>query len=200
MAYQRQWLQTMVHSFVSEEFATFMTKNGICHIQTAPKHPSSNGLAERAVQTVKAGMKKGTDPDFEKKLQKFLLTYRVTPQETTGKTPSELMFKRRSPHETWQLAARSQQVGQTKASINEADRRSRKQGKSLPSRWSCNGQELLCKAQHGFTGRVSEVINPVMYNVHLKDGRVVRRHIDQMRRYHTYNLTPKRGTVLTHHQ
>ena len=38
--------------FVSEEFFNFLTNNGVEHIQTAPKHPSSNGLAERAVQTV----------------------------------------------------------------------------------------------------------------------------------------------------
>ena len=32
--------------------------NGIRHIQTAPYHPSSNGMAERAVQVVKQGIKK----------------------------------------------------------------------------------------------------------------------------------------------
>nr|XP_054761014.1 uncharacterized protein K02A2.6-like [Lytechinus pictus] len=43
--------------FVSEEFATLMNNNNICHIQTAPKHPASNCLAERGVQTVKAAIK-----------------------------------------------------------------------------------------------------------------------------------------------
>ena len=43
-------------NFTSEEFETFMRKNGIAHITSAPYHPASNGLAERAVQTVKSGI------------------------------------------------------------------------------------------------------------------------------------------------
>ena len=44
--------------FVSVEFETFLLKNGIKHITSAPYHPSTNGLAERAVQIVKQGLKK----------------------------------------------------------------------------------------------------------------------------------------------
>ena len=47
-----------VSCFVSAEFKEFLTKNDICHITSAPYHPFSNGLAERAEQTVKQGIKK----------------------------------------------------------------------------------------------------------------------------------------------
>ncbi len=37
--------------FTSTEFATFSRGNGICHVFSSSYHPSSNGLAEQAVQT-----------------------------------------------------------------------------------------------------------------------------------------------------
>ena len=43
--------------FVSDEFAMFLKQNGVKHIRCAPYHPSSNGLAERFVQTFKTAMK-----------------------------------------------------------------------------------------------------------------------------------------------
>ena len=44
--------------FVSSEFQEFGKHSGIRHITSAPHHPSTNGLAERAVQTVKYGLKR----------------------------------------------------------------------------------------------------------------------------------------------
>ena len=81
--------------FTSEEFATFMSKNGIRHVTTAPYHPSSNGLAERAVETFKKGMAKMHESEERVKLQRFLFTYRCIPHSTTGVPPAELLMGRR---------------------------------------------------------------------------------------------------------
>ena len=61
--------------FTSSEFATFMSENGIRHIRTAHFHPSSNGLAERFVQSFKQAMKsaKATEKSINKHLSAFLL-------------------------------------------------------------------------------------------------------------------------------
>ena len=52
-------------AITSEELKQFTRKDGICHVTSAPYHPSTNGLAERAVQTSKASMKKLTARSIE---------------------------------------------------------------------------------------------------------------------------------------
>ena len=81
--------------FVSEEFESYLSKNGIKHTTSAPHHPASNGLAERAVQIVKRGLKKDTSGDIKTRLARVLFNYRMTPQSTTGVSPSELLLGRR---------------------------------------------------------------------------------------------------------
>ena len=46
--------------------------NGIKHITSAPYHPSTNGMGERAVQTVKEGLKRLTCGTLETRLSRFL--------------------------------------------------------------------------------------------------------------------------------
>ena len=81
--------------FTSEEFEQFLVKNGIKHVTSAPYHPASNGLAERAVQTFKEGMKKMKEGSIETKVSRFLFKYRITPQTTTGVAPAELLMGRK---------------------------------------------------------------------------------------------------------
>ena len=78
--------------FVSSEFEKFLSENGIHHRKTAPYHPASNGLAERAVQILKQGLKKIKNGSMEERLAKLLFNYRITPQSTTGTSPAQLLF------------------------------------------------------------------------------------------------------------
>ena len=69
--------------FTSRVFSEFMRQNGIQHVKVAPYHPASNGLAERAVQTFKAGVKKMIVGTLEDRISRFLFAYRTTPHTTT---------------------------------------------------------------------------------------------------------------------
>ena len=82
--------------FVSEEFAAFLEANGVKHIRSAPYHPSTNGAAEKMVQTLKHTLRAGNQRGLtlEQNLASFLLQYRSTPHTTTGATPSSLFLGR----------------------------------------------------------------------------------------------------------
>ena len=80
--------------FVSAEFETFLERNGIQHVTASPHHPASNGLAERAVQTVKNGLKKMQPGPITDRLARLLFSYRTTPHTTTGTTPADLLLGR----------------------------------------------------------------------------------------------------------
>ena len=80
--------------FTSQEFKDFITNCGIHHITTAVYKPSTNGLAERMVQTFKKALRTSADP-VQLTIDRFLFNYRLTPHSTTGVSPSELMFGRR---------------------------------------------------------------------------------------------------------
>ena len=82
-------------SYTSEEFSTFMSNNGIVHVTTASYHPSSNGLAECAVQTFKQGLKRTPGSSIQERVSKFLFNYRITPHTTTGVSPATLLMGRR---------------------------------------------------------------------------------------------------------
>ena len=81
-------------AFTSIEFQTFVEKNGIRHVRSAPYHPSSNGQAERVVQTFKEAILKTTG-DVQTRLARFLFQYRLTPHSSTGLSPAEMLLGRR---------------------------------------------------------------------------------------------------------
>ena len=96
MTFASQGLPEMVVSdngpaFASKEFEEFLRKNGVRHVTSAPYHPSSNGLVERAVQTFKQAMKKQKG-SLQTRLSRFLFKYRITPHTTTGQAPVQLRW------------------------------------------------------------------------------------------------------------
>ena len=81
--------------WTSSEFKEFMVNNGISHITSEPYQPSTNGLAENMVKTLKSALAHVEQGGLRKKLDQFLFRYRVKPHCTTGKAPCELLLGRK---------------------------------------------------------------------------------------------------------
>ena len=179
--------------FTSEEFATFMKMNAINHIRGAPYHPATNGLAERAVQTVKAALKKMRGP-LQTKLSRFLLSYRTTPQSTTGQTPAELLLKR-------QLRTRiASVVPDVNATVGNKQQSQSQRRRTPPLREFAVGATVYAR-NHGHgekyvPGYVIDRAGPVSYTVEVViDGRPLhwKRHIDQLHARFPPSNTPPDG-------
>jgi hypothetical protein len=167
--------------FTSDEFQKFMTLNGIKHITSAPYHPSTNGLAERAVQTFKNGMKKQGAGSIQTKVSRFLFHYRTTCQSTTGQTPAELLLNRKL---------------KTRLDLIQPNLRERVERKQCQQQINhpCKSKSEFQEGDHVYVknygvqgdkwlkGHVIEKNGSVSFKVKLNGQNVVKRHIDQMKK------------------
>ncbi|XP_065190696.1 uncharacterized protein K02A2.6-like [Sycon ciliatum] len=167
--------------FTSSEFQQFCSSNGIKHTLVSPYHPASNGLAERAVQTVKSGLKKlsGAGGDLASRLHRFLFHYRLTPQSTTGQSPFQLLMNR-TPRSRLDLT-----FPDTSARVLN------KQGAAVDRR-TARASDLCCgdavwvinftSTPKWMPGVLEECLGPATFTVRLDDGRIWKRHADHIRR------------------
>ena len=165
-------------SFTSGEFRHFCEMNGIKQIHSSPYHPATNGLAERAVLTVK-GLRKTTG-DLETRLFRFLSRYCVTPYTTTGQCPSELLMNRRprTRLDLVQTSVGDKVLQKQNISIEQHDRKAHDRifhpGDPV-SALNFNGSPKW------LPGVLQERLGPVTFTVGLQDGRVWKRHQDHLR-------------------
>ena len=167
--------------FVSEEFESFLKTNGIRHTTSAPYHPSSNGLAERAVQIVKRGLRKIKSSSMNTRLAKVLFSYRITPQGTTGLAPAELLLGR-SPRTRLDLLRPN-----TADRVEEKQRQQkRKHDSKAKARTFEEGEAVLVKnfgrGCRWLPGKIIECSSPGSFKVCLEDGRMRRCHQDHLRK------------------
>ena len=90
-------------AFTSQEFADFLSRNGVVHVKTALYHHSSNWQVKRYVGTFKKSFKSLEGPDTKLKLNRLLFHYRTTPHSSTGVSPAEKLMKRRLRTPFYQL-------------------------------------------------------------------------------------------------
>ncbi|XP_043242295.1 uncharacterized protein K02A2.6-like isoform X3 [Amphibalanus amphitrite] len=80
--------------FVCPEFKTFCKRNGVRHVTSPPYSPHSNGLVERAVQTLKQGLQRQSTGSLSTRLSRFLFRYRSMPHSVTQQSPAEMLLGR----------------------------------------------------------------------------------------------------------
>ena len=171
--------------FASKEFGNFMAKNGILHVKTAPRHPSSNGLVERSVRAFKDGMKKleGSEGTVHTKLSRFLVAYRSTPQTTTGVTPAELLFNRR-------LRTRMDLIRPDVRQRVEAQQSSQKEqhNNTRTARQFAEGDKVLVKnfspGPKWKKAHIESRTGPLSYTIKSEDGVVTCGHVDHILKRH----------------
>ena len=168
--------------FTSEEFASFCRFNGIKHIRVSPYHPSSNGLAERFVQTFKVAMRKSEKDglSFSHRLSSFLLLYRATPQGTTAVPPSMLFLGRCL---RTRLDLLRPDLG-SKVASHQASQKEHHDAHSRP-RYLQVGNSVMVRDFHGSSrwvpAKIVEQLGPVSFMVQTESGIVWKRHTDHIR-------------------
>ncbi|XP_063366280.1 uncharacterized protein K02A2.6-like [Cydia amplana] len=82
--------------FISEEFKIFCTERGIILHSTIPYWPQMNGEVERQNRDIlkRLRISQIEKTDWKLALLEYLRMYNSTPHSVTGKTPSELFFRR----------------------------------------------------------------------------------------------------------
>ena len=166
--------------FMGEEFNTFTTVNGIKHITSAPHHPASNGLAERAVQIVKSGLRKVTEGSMNTRLAKILFAYRLTPHTTTGVSPSELLFNRRPRCRLDLVKPSIQQRVENKQFAQKCNHDMTSNTRQFSPNDLVLVKNLNTTGQKWIPGCIIEQAGPLSYIVKLEDGRTFRRHVDHL--------------------
>lgn len=165
--------------FSAGEFKNFCHRNGVQHYQVAPYMPSSNGVAERNVQTVKNFLKKlEPNADVEVELASFLLSHRTT-RLSCGKSPAEMLMGR--------------QLKTCLDNIRPPKKRSFKQGKFQEYDPVWVRQFRAGGARSWGEGVVRRQVGHRVYEVELLTGSVQKRHDHQLRaRVNCDDLWPER--------
>ncbi|XP_049886537.1 uncharacterized protein K02A2.6-like [Pectinophora gossypiella] len=171
--------------FASTEFETFLKKNGVDHIFSAPYHPASNGAAENAVKICKRTIKKALKQKLyvETALSRFLIAYRNTEHYTTGDSPARILLGRSLRMRLDKLkpdrSSRAREIQRRRSEADAGD-------DSRRHRQLAAGESVWCRdyrsADKWLSGKVIDKLGNTDYSVKCDNGLEVHRHIGQLRR------------------
>ncbi|XP_062704251.1 uncharacterized protein K02A2.6-like [Aedes albopictus] len=182
--------------FVAGTIKMFLSANGIKQILTSPGHPSTNGEAENMVKTFKATLIKSLsegDKDVRGIVANFLLGYRKAVHCTTQLSPAQAMLGRDIKSTLDRFNPRH--VSQDKEVVARVTQNIRKQQKSQIKNYRGTrnssfavGDRVIVRDYRDpnkpswTSAVVREIVGQRNYRVELAEsGRVIKRHLDQMR-------------------
>ncbi|XP_058024066.1 uncharacterized protein K02A2.6-like [Ahaetulla prasina] len=153
-------------------FERYLAEEGIRHVLSAPFHPATNGLAERFVRSAKEALSRIRPGDWQLKIDTFLAVQHRTPCVATGRSPAELLMGRklRCPLDRLNPNYTPDGYKTTPGKTRELT-----VGSSV---WAHNYGE----GPNWQKGTILETTGPKSYLVEIEDGRVWKRHIDQLRK------------------
>ena len=177
-------------SFCSSDFEAFLKHNGVQHIKSAPYHPATNGLAERAVQTFKQNLKCMQKGTIHEKVLRFLTKYRVTPQSSTGVSPAELLLGRKLKtkldlvHPYVHSNVHKSLIQQKKIH----DQHARDRDLSLDDDVFVRNYSSGPKWVHG---TIVKQTGPISFKVQTDNNNIIKRHQDQIRQASCFDSIPE---------
>ncbi|XP_011404918.1 PREDICTED: uncharacterized protein K02A2.6-like [Amphimedon queenslandica] len=172
--------------FESGEFQDFMSQMGIQHICTSPYHPSSNGLAERAVKTFKSTVSK-LDGLMEHCLTQFRFKYRVTSQTTTNLSAVQLLIGRR--------LRTIMDLLHPDASKRVEDKQRKLMTDKRPRTFAVGDKVFVRDVLHKkwIPAVVIKITGPLSYHVETNSGVVLRMHVDHLCPHFPEDMTTSTG-------
>lgn len=171
------WPSTLVSDrgvqFTSAEFKKFVDSHGINHLMGAPYNPITNGQCERYVATIKNKLKAvcKNKATMHADLCNILMYYRKTIHPATGKSPSVAVFNRQIKSNLDLILPKSS----NKPNFIEKKVRELEISNRVSSRDYCT-KDVKWKF-----GNIVEKLGKLHYLIKLDDGRIWKRHINQIR-------------------
>ena len=174
--------------FTSDEFKSFTEANGVrrmhvhVHVYAPPYHPASNGMAERAVQTVKTGLRKIKRPSLQLRIAKILARYRITPQASTQRSWAELLL-RRIPRIKLDMVKPDVHSDAHHAQRRMTSQATSSNRKSFQVSEAVFTKNFSNRVQTWIPGRIDEKLGESSFMIELSDGRIVKQHIHHVRHH-----------------
>lgn len=175
--------------FVSNEFESFLSSNGIVHIYSSNYYPRGNSVVERLHGTLKLRLAKimETKNDFRESLNIVLRDIRSTPNEVTGETPFYKFFGRSMKTKLSRLAI-TDDLRPTCCKRNIVSEYSKRGG--CKKSYNAGDTVFLRKGDKTCfktVGVVSKQIGPFTYEVNI-DGYI--------RKYNQRHMKPAGSTII----